>query len=159
MSSRRRLALLMNGGTITGPRFFPSTLVNYFRPDGIRFTPFFPFVSLPAEPARSYGDAIVDQSYRTGSLPSFTPMLFLLGVGGFICAIWLRVVEKLRGLIVPVVGAIAAGSGVMLYGYIAHRYTADFLPALVICGAIAVVTLVRRIERWRPSHVEWSSSS
>ena len=151
VSSRRRLALMMNGGTITGPRFLTSTLVNYFRPDGIRFTTFFPFVSLPAEPARSYGHAIIDQSYRTGSVLAFTPMLFVLGVGGFISAIWLRAVENVRGLMVPVVGAIAAGGGVMLYGYIAHRYTADFLPALVICGAIAVVTMARRVERSRPS--------
>jgi hypothetical protein len=151
VSSRRRLALLMNGGTITGPRFFLSTLVNYFRPDGIRFTSFFPFFSLPAEPARSYGNAIVDQSYRTGSLSSFAPFLFALGVGGFASSIWLRVVEKVRGLMVPTVGAVAAGGGVLLYGYIAHRYTADFLPALIICGAIAVVTLTRRIERGRPA--------
>ncbi len=151
ISSRRRLALIMNGGTITGPRFFPSTLVNYFRPDGIRFTSYFPFVSLPAEPARGYGGAIVDQAYRTGSVPAFAPLLFVLGVVGFINSIRLRAVENIRGLMIPVFGALAAGSGVMLYGYIAHRYTADFLPGLIICGAVAVVTLVRRLERCRPS--------
>ena len=143
---------MMNGGTITGPQFFASSLVNYFRPDGIRFTSYFPFVSLPAEPARSYGGAIVDQSYRTGSVPAFAPLLVRS---------WRRAassarsgcaaVEKVRGLIIPVVGALAAGGGVMLYGYIAHRYTADFLPGLIICGAVAVVTLVRRLERCRPS--------
>ena len=137
VSSRRRLALMMNGGTITGPRFFLSSLVNYFRPDGIRFTSYFPFVSLPAEPARGYGRAIVDQAYRTGSVPAFSPMLFVFGIFGFIGAIRVSVVEKVRGLIVPVAGALAAGSGVMLYGYIAHRYTTDFLPGLIICGAVA----------------------
>ena len=125
--------------------------MNYFRPDGIRFTSYFPFVSLPAEPARGYGGAIVDQAYRTGSVPAFAPLLFVLGVVGFISTIRLRAVEKVRGLMIPVVGALAAGSGVMLYGYIAHRYTADFLPGLIICGAVAVVTLVRRLERCRPS--------
>ena len=139
VSSRRRLALMMNGGTITGPRFFLSSLVNYFRPDGIRFTAYFPFVSLPAEPARGYGGAIVDQAYRTGSVPAFAPLLFVFGILGVISAIRLRVVEEVRGLLIPVAGAVAAGGGVMLYGYIAHRYTADFLPALIMCGAIAVV--------------------
>jgi hypothetical protein len=151
ISSRRRLALMMNGGTITGPRFFASTVVNYFRPDGIRFTPYFPFISLPAEPARGYRGAIIDQAYRTGSVPAFAPLLFVFGVVGFIGAIRLRAVEKVRGLIIPVVGALAAGSGVMLYGYIAHRYTADFLPGMIICGAVAVVTLVRRVDAYRPS--------
>ncbi len=151
VSSRRRLALMMNGGTITGPRFFLSSLVNYFRPEGIRFTSYFPFVSLPAEPARGYGGAVVDQAYRTGSVPAFAPLLFVLGVVGFISTIRVRAVEKVRGLIIPVIGALAAGSGVMLYGYIAHRYTADFLPGLIICGAVAVVTLVRQLERCRPS--------
>ena len=37
---------------ITGPQFFPTSLVNYFRPDGIRFVDYFPWVTLPAEPAR-----------------------------------------------------------------------------------------------------------
>ena len=35
-----------------------SSLVNYFRPDGIRFAPMFPFITLPPEPARSVGGAL-----------------------------------------------------------------------------------------------------
>ena len=151
LSSRRRLALLMNGGSITGPQFLPSTLVNYFRPDGIRFTAFFPFVSLPSEPARSYGGAIIDQAYRTGGVPAFAPLLFVLGIGGLVGAVRVRFVDGVRGLLLPVAGAVAAGGGVMLYGYIAYRYTADFVPAMAICGSVAVVLIGRWLTPARPS--------
>jgi hypothetical protein len=142
---------MMNGGTITGPQFLPSTLVNYFRPDGIRFTPFFPFVSLPPEPARGYGGAIIDQSYRTGSVPAFAPLLFVLAIGGAVGSIRLRCVDGVRGLGLPVSGALAAGAGVMLYGYIAYRYTADFVPAMAVCGSVAVVLIGRWLRRARPT--------
>jgi len=84
VSARRRLALLANDGSLAGSQFFRSTLANYVRPDGIRFVPYFPFVTMPADPARSYGGAFLDQTYRTGSVPAFMPLLFLLGIGGFV---------------------------------------------------------------------------
>ena len=46
----RREALEVNGGSITGPQFFQTALVNYFRLDGIRFVDYFPWITLPAEP-------------------------------------------------------------------------------------------------------------
>ena len=52
LNAHRREVLAENGGTLAGPQFFPSALVNYFRLDGIRFTGYFPWVSFPAEPAR-----------------------------------------------------------------------------------------------------------
>lgn len=153
LSSRRRLALMVNGGTITGPQFVPTSLVTYFRPDGIRFVAYFPFVTFPAAPAHGIGSAVIDQAYRTGSLPAFSPLLVVLAVGGAIAAVRLRLAEGVRGLVVPVLGSIASGAGVMMYGYLAYRYTADFLPALVVCGAIGVVVLAgsaeRRSMRWR----------
>ena len=35
---------------IAGPQFFLTSLVNYFRPGGIRFVDYFPWITLPAEP-------------------------------------------------------------------------------------------------------------
>ena len=127
-SSSRRLALLMNGGTITGPQFFLSSLVNYFRPDGIRFMSYFPFVSLPAEPARSYGGAFLDQAYRTGSVPAFMPLLFLLGTVGFVGASVSAWSRRSADCSSRSLGALAAGGGVMLYGYLANRYTSGLRP-------------------------------
>ena len=65
----RRLALAFNGGTLTGPQFFLTSLLNYFRPDGIRLVSYLPFITFPAQPARAYGGAFLDQMYRTGSVP------------------------------------------------------------------------------------------
>ncbi len=66
VNQHRRDALAANGGTITGPQFFTTSFMAYLRPDGIRFTDYFPFITLPAHPAPSYNGAFVDQSYRTG---------------------------------------------------------------------------------------------
>lgn len=143
-SSRRRLALRLNGGTITGPQFFESSLVNYFRPNGIRFTRWFPFVSLPAEPARSHGGAFVDQTYRTGSVPAFLPAFFVLSVWGTVVIVRTRIAGWVRALLLPAIGALAVSGGVMFYGYLAYRYTSEFLPFLVFASVVATIDLAGR---------------
>ncbi|WP_116996071.1 hypothetical protein [Desertimonas flava] len=146
-SARRRLALRLNRGTITGPQFFESTLVNYFRPNGIRFTRWFPFVSLPADAARSHGGAFLDQTYRTGSVPAFLPVFVLLSVWGSIVIVRTRVAGWIRALLIPAIGALAVGGGVMFYGYLAYRYTSEFLPFLVFASVVATVDLAGRATR------------
>ena len=142
---RRRLALRMNDGTITGPQFFLTSLVNYFRPDGIRFVPYFPFVTLPAQPARSYGGAFLDQWYRTGSIPVFMPLLFGTTIWGFVTAFRRHVSTGTRALRLPLLGALLITGGVMFYGYVAHRYTSEFLPVLILGAVIGVVDIARRL--------------
>jgi hypothetical protein len=146
-NARRRLALMMNGGSITGPQFFVTSLVNYLRPDGIRFVSYFPFVTLPATPARGYGGAFLDQSYRTGSVPAFMPLLFVASLWGFVVTAVLRPWTRLVALAVPLLGALLVCAGVMGYGYLAHRYTSEFIPVLAIGGAIGIVDLAHRVER------------
>ena len=146
-NSRRRLALLMNDGSITGPQFFRSSLVNYFRPDGIRFVSYFPFVTLPAQPARSYGGAFLDQTYRTGSVPAFMPLLFVATLWGFVATAVTRPWTRLVALLVPLLGALLICAGVMGYGYLANRYTSEFVPVLAIGAAIGIVDVARRVER------------
>ena len=48
VNAHRREALTNNGGSITGPQFFVTSLVNYFSPSGIRFVDYFPWVTFPA---------------------------------------------------------------------------------------------------------------
>ena len=151
-NAHRRLALAFNGGTLAGPQFFLTSLLNYFRPDGIRLVAYLPFITFPAQPARAYGGAFLDQMYRTGSVPRIHPLLFVLSVGGYVSAFRRRAGAGLKALRIPLLGALAATVGVMAYGYIAYRYTADFLPALVIGSAIGVVLVTAQLEG-RSEHV------
>jgi hypothetical protein len=148
LNEHRREALAANGGGLTGPQFFPSSLVNYFRPDGARVIPLFPYVTLPAEPARAVGGAFLDQTYRTGSVPAFMPLLFVLSIWGLVVTFRRRVTDGVALLRLPVLGAVAITGGVMFYGYIAHRYTAEFLPALVLLSTIGLVDATERAWTW-----------
>ena len=145
VNAHRREALEVNGGTITGPQFFETSLVNYFRPDGIRFVDYFPWITLPAEPARAYGGAFLDQTYRTGSVTAFMPLLLLLSLAALPALLSRRASGPVAALRWPALGAVLVGGGVMGYGYLANRYTSDFVPALVVVGSIGLWSAAR----WR----------
>lgn len=151
VNAHRRQALEVNGGTITGPQFFPTALMAYFRVDGVRFVDHFPFITLPAEAARSYAGAFVDQSYRTGSVTAFMPWLLAMTVLAAVVVLRPGVDQARRWLRVPLVAGVLITGGVMAYGYFAHRYTAEFVPALVIGGIVGTVALTQWLEqrpRW-----------
>jgi hypothetical protein len=113
----------------------------YFRPDGIRFVDYFPWVTVPAEPARSYAGAFVDQSYRTGSVTAFMPWLLALTMVAVPVLFRPGVDLPRRMLRVPLVAGVLVTGGVMAYGYFAFRYTSEFVPALVIGGAVGTCAL------------------
>lgn len=138
VNAHRREALAANGGTITGPQFLPATLGNYFNPFGVRFTPWFPWISLPAEPATAFGGAVLDQTYRTGSVIAFNPLLFGLSVAGIVALVRRRTSRVVKLLWAPLIAAGGIGGGVMMYGYLTMRYTSEFVPLLVIGGAIGL---------------------
>lgn len=143
LSVQRRLALAANGGDLVDGQIFFSTAANYFRPNGIRFVPIFPYVTLPADVAKSYGGGFLDQTYRTGSVPAFMPLLFLFGVVGLIIAFRRCGPTGARLLRIPLLGAGAIPGGIMFYGYISYRYTSEFLPVLVVASAGGVVAVSR----------------
>lgn len=138
VNEHRRTALEVNGGTITGPQFLETTLVNYFRPDGIRFVDYFPYITLPSEPARSYGGAFLDQTYRTGSVTAFMPLLTLFSICALTVLLRRSPTPAVAALRWPAVGSLLVGGGVLGYGYLAHRYTSDFVPVLVMLGTIGL---------------------
>lgn len=141
LNERRRQALEVNGGTITGPQFFWSSFTAYFRPDGIRFVDYFPWITLPAEPARATGGAFLDQSYRTGSVTAFMPWLLLMTALATVVVLRPGVDAARRMLRAPLVAGVLVTAGVMGYGYLAHRYTSEFVPALVVGGAVGVTAV------------------
>lgn len=146
VNAHRREALRVNGGTITGPQFFVTSLVNYFSPTGIRFVGYFPWITLPGSDARAVGSVVIDQSYRTGSVTAFMPLLLLMSIASL--AVLLRPTRRLprglgvRALRVPALATVVMTGGVMGYGYLATRYTSEFVPALVVLGAVTLWALV-----------------
>ena len=79
--SAARQAVLADGGVV-GLRFLPTTLFNYLRPDGVRFSNVFPFLSPPADPAPPVGGVLLEMQYRTPSATAFMPLLFVLAIIG-----------------------------------------------------------------------------
>ncbi|MCW2736535.1 MAG: hypothetical protein JWN97_1179 [Nocardioides sp.] len=153
LNEHRREALAANGGTITGPQFFTTGLLTYFRLDGIRFVDYFPWVTFPAEPARAVGSAFIDQSYRTGSVTAFMPLLLIMALAS---VPWLmRTSAKPRTLVlwVPVLSMVLVTGAIMNYGYYAYRYTGDIVPALVVGSVVTGVLLARVLQRVRASVV------
>lgn len=149
LNAHRREVLEVNGGTITGPQFFQTAFMAYFRPDGIRLVDYFPYVTLPATPARAYGGAVVDQSYRTGSVTAFMPWLLALTVLAVPVLFRPGVDVGRRVLRVPLVAGVLVTGGVMAYGYFAFRYTCEFIPALVLGGAVGTCALTHWLQRRR----------
>jgi hypothetical protein len=152
LNAHRRAALAANGGGLTGPQFFTTSFMAYLRPDGIRFTDYFPFITLPAHAAPSYNGAFVDQSYRTGSATSFMPVFLVMFLVAFVAVFRPRARRELSLLRMPMLVSILVTGGVMGYGYYSARYTTEFVPALVLGAAVSTALLcgfVRRRPRWR----------
>jgi hypothetical protein len=144
INAHRRHVLASNGGRLWTPAFAPSTAWAYFRPDGLRLTAVFPFVTLPANPAHGVGGEVLDQTYRTGSVTAAMPLLFLLGVWGMVTTFRPRPTGRSKALRILLVGAAAGTAAVFLWGYISFRYTTEFLPFFVVAGAVGLVDLWRR---------------
>lgn len=147
VNEQRQRALEVNDGTLTGLQFVPTTLMNYFRPDGIRFVDHFPWITLPAEPAQAFAGAYVDQVYRTGSVVSFMPLLFLLSVLALVTLLQFCRNRHLLPLLWVFLGGVGVSSGVMAYGYLSTRYVSDFVPGVVVGGSIGIWALSALVRR------------
>lgn len=135
----RREFLAENDGTLFGLRFAPTTALAYARPDGLRPWGRFPWVTYPPDVPR-VGGVRFDFVDRASSVPATMPALALLaGVG----AVPLARRPALRSAVGPLVlGAGAGAATTLTIAFIAHRYLADTLPALVLLALVGL--------HWRP---------
>jgi hypothetical protein len=145
VNAHRRYFLAANHGKAFSVAFLPSTLWTYLQPFGIRFTGLFPFITTPTAPAAWLGGAVLDQTYPTASIPSTMPLLFLLSCWGAVTAFRPRALGQIRLARIILVGGAAGAAGVLLWGYISERYMADFMPFLIVAGAIGMIDVCRRL--------------
>lgn len=146
VNAHRRAFLAANGGKGYSLKFIPTTLWTYFAPFGIRIQSVFPYVTLPAEPPRALAGAIFDQTYRTASIPASMPLLFLLACWGTICSFMRRASDGARLLRIPLFAFAFAIFFSLVWGYIAPRFEADFVPFLVLGAAAGTAQLWRQLE-------------
>jgi hypothetical protein len=151
VNAYRRKFLASNHNSEAGVHFIPSTMLAYLRPDGIRFTSVFPFITLPASPPAALGGVLFDRRYRTASLTASMPLLFLLSCWGVVTAYRSRAAGRVALTRIPLLAAAIAGAALFVWGYIAPRYLADFVPFLVLASAVAMADIWRRLDgRRRP---------
>jgi hypothetical protein len=146
-SAHRRVVVAANGGGLEGLQFVPTTLSAYLRPNGVRFGSVFPFITPPTDPPAAVGDVLLDESWRTGSVPALMPLLFLLTLWGFVVAMRDVAAAALR---VPLIACAAMTGGVIAFAHVAQRYTSEFVPLLALGATIGFVDIARRL---RPAGV------
>ncbi len=149
VNAHRAHFLAVNGSTF-GLHFLPSTLAAYFAPNGLHITSAFPYVTLPTGPPTAVGGVVLDQVYPTASVLVSMPLTFLLACWGLVASFRPKPIGRARLAAVLLVPAAAAATGVMVYGYIADRYLADFLPLLIFASLVGVVDLWHRLARRSP---------
>ncbi len=142
-SAHRRFVLATNGGGLEGLQFVRTTLAAYFRPDGVRFSTVFPFISPPADPPAAVGDILLDDTWRTGSVPALMPLLFLLAVWGLVVAVRDATTAALR---IPLLACAAMTGGVIAFSHVAQRYTSEFIPVLTLGAVIGFVDIAKRLQ-------------
>lgn len=144
----RQAFLAENGGTLFGLKFIPTTVLQYLRPDALRFTSLFPFVDFATFPGPIIGDVRFDLFDRSSSLPTSMPFFFVLALVG----LWVLFIRRaswqpgfaLRSFRVPTIAAAASAATILPFGFIAQRYLADFVPLLVIASVIGIQSVHRR---------------
>jgi hypothetical protein len=144
-NAHRRYFLAANGGKAFSFAFLPSTIIAYLQPFGIHLTGVFPYITMPTAPAAIYGGVVLDQWYPTASIPPTMPLLFLLSCWGAVVSFLPRPAGRMALTRIPLVAAAAGTGGVLLWGYISNRYMADFMPLLILAGAIGLIDVWRRL--------------
>ncbi|MGA2521944.1 MAG: hypothetical protein ABSG81_14150 [Acidimicrobiales bacterium] len=153
-----RHALAANGGSLLGLQFVPTALVQYLRPDALRFGRPFPFVAFPP-PATVSGNVRYASRNLASSVTATMPALAVLcGIG-----LWTvfrpgrragharsASVGSLTPLRVPLAGAAVGVISAVAYAYIIERYLADWMPLLVLGGATGLCAVVLWSRTARP---------
>lgn len=156
INAHRRAFLAANGGKAFSLRFIPSTAWAYLNPTALRISSMFPFLAAPATPAHAITNVTLDQTYATTSITAASPLLFLSACWGLVTAFRPRPFGGNSRTRLLLVGAAAATAGVLVWGYIAYRYTCDLLPLLIVAGAVGLIDVFRRLEGRRARERSWA---
>lgn len=134
-----------NGGSFFSPRFLPTTVVHYLRPDAVRVERLVPFVRF-GPLATEYGDYPLEGNTPSSSLPVTAGALVALAAIGGVMAVR----RRHRWAVPALAAAGVAAAPTLLIGFVAQRYLIDLLPMVLVPAAIAVAGLSATGSRvWR----------
>ena len=133
------------GNDFTDPRYGPTNLLAYARPDGIHVGTSFPYITAPTRIPRLIGGPIYDITNRTPSLTASAPLLVGLAAGGLVAVA--RVARRRRWTPVIALAAVGvpAAATTMVWGFITPRYLADFIPLVLPLAVAGLAALGRRL--------------
>jgi hypothetical protein len=157
VNAEHRRVLDANGGSLFGLQFLPTNLLQYLRPDAIRFPALWPWVRFPG-PATIIGDVQYDRITPTTSVVAAMPLHTVLAIVGFVASLSPRRAREtqISVLRAPLIGAAVGTIPVLVFGFMAQRYLGDFVPLLVLLGVIGLHVTVG----WCVHHrAQWSRSA
>ncbi len=156
VDEQRMRMLAYAGGDFVDPRYLPTNLLSYLRPDGLSVSARFPFLDAPHQLPHVFGDAVYDITYRTPSLPAATPLLFGLGVIGLVLGLMTaRNRPAASWLLVVAAVGVPAGATLLIWGFLAPRYLADFVVTLLPLSILGLAWLIRSIDARSGSARRW----
>ena len=137
-----------NNESFFSSRFLSTTVVQYLRPDAIRFERLIPFVRFGPVGTNRASYPLLGNT-PASSLTLTATLLMVLAIAG---ALWLLRHRSLTWGLVIVCTAIGA-LPTLLIGFLANRYLIDMLPPLVVAGALGAWAIAqwaneRPIRRW-----------
>lgn len=122
-----------NNGSFFSTRFLPTTIVQYLRPDSIRFDRLLPGIRF-GPLATDRGSYPVESITPAASITVSALLLLVLAVIGVVWMLRHRARLWLVLVAMTVVGALPT----FTIGFIANRYLIDMLPPLIVAGAVGV---------------------
>ena len=146
VNAHRQEFLAATGGKGYSLHFIPTTLWSYLQPFGLRVQPTFPFFTLPVHSPDAIGGYVFDALYPTPSVPASMPLLFLLSCCAVVVCFRRNPSPGARLMRIPLIAALGAPAVDFVYGYIAPRYLGDFVPFLVLGGAVGLIAIWRKLE-------------
>jgi len=125
-----------NGNSFFSVRFLPTTLLQYLRPDAVRFERLAPFVRF-GPLASDVGGYPLETNTPSSSLTVTATVLLVLAVAGA----WLLVRWRAWPWLAALAGGAVAALPSFLIGFVAARYLADMVPMLMVPAAVAAYAL------------------
>ena len=136
----------INGGKHFSLHFLPSTVQAYLSPGNLRLASLFPYLTYANPPNGLIAHTQLFNRGPSSSVPASMPLLFGLGLWGVVTTFWLHRPMIVRSFRILLVAAAASAGAMLIYGTIYERFLGDFVPLLVLAGAIGMVDIWRLMD-------------